>query len=152
MDDHRSDVEQDPGAVGVAFLARDASVVRSGGFDDRIGDGAGLDLGPSGDDGERVREDRPRADLERDELLTFFFERRVAHDFDQFGQWKASCGTPNVRPAAAVCGATDIPCFCTYRTEASSVARMAAERSRWARAARAARSGKSRPGSRPSAR
>ena len=54
------------------------------GFLDRVCDRARLNLRPSGDDRERVGEDRAFAHVDRREVFALFFERGLADDVDEF--------------------------------------------------------------------
>lgn len=82
MHDYVSEVDEDPGTIGIAFDARDAVTVPLRGFDDRVGDRARLNLRASGDDRERVGQNRAGADVERRKGLAFFIERALAYEVD----------------------------------------------------------------------
>jgi hypothetical protein len=82
VDDGVPEIEQNPSAVGVTL---DASDRMTGGFcalDDRIGDRARLNLGPSGHEHERIREYRAPAYVDGNKIFAFFFERGVPNDVD----------------------------------------------------------------------
>jgi|GEM_PF-4473280 len=83
MHDHRTEIEQDPTAFGVALDAGYPPAGALDRFDDRIGDRPGLDLRTSGDQREIVGKNRFRADFERLELLAFFLFRSGADDLNE---------------------------------------------------------------------
>lgn len=82
MYDHVSEVDQNPGAVGIAFDAADAVVCRFDFLDDCIRNGSRLDLRTSRDENEGVGEDGASADVDFGEVLTLLVEGGVADDVD----------------------------------------------------------------------
>jgi hypothetical protein len=75
-------VDQDPAAVGVALDARPQPRLL-GLVDDRVDDRAGLNRRASGDDDERVRDDRASGEIENGDVLGFLVLGGVARERDQ---------------------------------------------------------------------
>ena len=83
VNDHRTEIQEDPAAFGVAFDACDPPPGGLDRLDDSVGDRSGLDLRTPGDQREVIGEDRFRTDLERLELLALFLLRGRADDINE---------------------------------------------------------------------
>lgn len=135
MNDDVSEIDENPGSVGITLDSRNGVAVAPGCLGDRIGDGASLDFRTPRDDRKGIGKDRPSANVERRESFSFFVERALADDVDQLADTGASVEALRAR-----------------RSEVTrKVSRVAPVRSRSASSHSSLRSGKARAGSSESA-
>ncbi len=86
VDDDVAQIDEDPAAVAVALGARDRAAVGAYGLGDRVGDGAGLDVGAARRDDERVGDDRAALEGKDDDVFGFAVFGGGADDIDQVSQ------------------------------------------------------------------
>jgi hypothetical protein len=82
MHDHIPQVDQDPGPVLISFYSRFG---KAGGFDafqDRVDDGADLNLRAPRDERKGVCKNRATAYVDCDEVIALLVERGIANEID----------------------------------------------------------------------
>jgi hypothetical protein len=82
VDDCVAQVQKNPAAVGVALYALDRMPLGLGALDDRIDDGARLNLRTAGDEYERIGQNRATGYVDGNKIFALFLERGVANDVD----------------------------------------------------------------------
>jgi hypothetical protein len=84
--DDRTEIDQDPTAIGVPLRTRHPESVLAGGVRDGVGDRSRLNFRAPGDDDERIGNDGPAVQVEDRDVLSFFVFGGGADDVDEFRQ------------------------------------------------------------------